>query len=216
MKRPSGIRRRLCRRLRRSSSRLRRGLKLSARSTYCSTESSGVASEVNAAILRTPSERISGPTSIMTSPASRRLCCAGPRQPVDAAQRHPHQHEALELQRVDERADVAGVALGGVVHLGRPLALAVAALVQGQAVPLPAERGAHDVPRVGVETAAVQEDHGRQALDPPVEIVEAHGAEQQVMRVGQREIGQRHAGGGRRQLQVRAELVRAEAHAASR
>jgi hypothetical protein len=61
---------------------------------------------------------------------------------------------------------------------------------------------------VGVESAAVQEDDRRQALDAPVEIVKAHAAEQQVARLGRREVGQRHAGGGGRQLQVRAELVR--------
>src|SRR4029077_18251097 len=47
----------------------RRGLKASARPTNCSTESSGVVSEVNAWILRTPSNRISGPTSTRTRPA---------------------------------------------------------------------------------------------------------------------------------------------------
>jgi hypothetical protein len=140
---------------------------------------------------------------------------AGPGQRVDAAERHAHQHEPLEPEGLEESLEVADVALGRVVHLRRPLAVAVAALVEGQAVTLLPERRADEVPGVRVEAAAVQEHHGRQARRAPVEIVQAHAPAQQVMLARQHDLGQADPGGIRRQLQVRAELVGAEAHAAS-
>jgi len=93
-------------------------LKVRARSTNCSTESSGVASDVNAAILRTPSNRTSGPTSTRTEPGQAPAVPAGPGQRVDATERHPDEHEPLELQRVDKGLEIGGVTLGRVVHLG--------------------------------------------------------------------------------------------------
>ena len=79
-------------------------------------------------------------------------------------------------------------------------------------MPLAAQREADQVPGVGVEAAAVQEDHGRQAGRPPVEVVEAHALEQEVVLVGQHDLGQGDAGGGGGQLEVRAELVGSEGH----
>ena len=107
------------------------------------------------------------------------------------------------------------MALDRVVHLGRPLAVAVAALIEGHAVRLAPEGQTHEIPRVGVEAAAVQEHHGGQARRPPVEIVKAHAPEQEVMHVRQDDLGKMDAGGGRRQLEMRAELVSTEAHAGS-
>ena len=108
------------------------------------------------------------------------------------------------------------MALDRVVHLGRPLALAVAALVERDAVPLAAQREADQVPGMGVEPAAVQEDHGRQAGRPPVEVVKAHALRaSEVVLVGQHDLGQGDAGGGGGQLEVRAELVGSEGHRVS-
>ncbi len=69
---------------------------------------------------------------------------------------------------------------------------------------------------MGVEATAVQEDHRRAAGRAPVQVVKAHAPEHEVMLAGQHDVGERHAGGGGRQLQVRAELLGAEAHAESR
>src|SRR5215467_5546431 len=61
---------------------------------------------------------------------------ARPHQRVGATKRHADQDEAIEPHAVDERVQVGGVALGRVVHHRRPLAVAVAALVERQTVPL--------------------------------------------------------------------------------
>ena len=139
----------------------------------------------------------------------------GPRQRVGATQRHAHEDEPLDPQGLEEGLQVAGVALGRVVHLGRPLALAVAALVQGQAVPLAPQGRAHEIPRVRVEAAAVEEHHGREARRSPVEIVKAHLPEQEVVLTRQHDFGKANAGGGRRQFEMRAKLVSTQAHAGS-
>ena len=102
----------------------------------------------------------------------------------------PTSTKRSSAERVDEGLEIAHVALGRVVHLGRPLALAVAALVQRHAVPLAPEGRAHEVPRVGVEAAAVEEYHGGQPRRAPVEIVKAHAPEQDVVLVRQRDLGQ--------------------------
>src|SRR6266446_3557282 len=190
------MRRRLWSRLRRSRVALRRGLNARARVTKSSTESSGVASDVKAAIFRAPAWRVSGPTSTSTS----------------AARRHADEDESIEAEAVDESVEVGGVALRGVVHLRRPFAVAVAPLVEGEAVPLEPERGADEVPGVDVEPAPVQEEHRRLAARAPVEIVEAHPSQDDVMRLGQDQLGEREPGGGRRQYQMLAELVGAQAH----
>ena len=65
---------------------------------------------------------------------------------------------------------------------------------------------------MGVEPAPVQEQHRWLAPGAPVEIVEAHPTEDDVVRRGQDQLGEREPGRGRRHCQVLAELVGAEAH----
>src|SRR5262245_45653374 len=138
---------------------------------------------------------------------------ARPGQGVGPAQRHADQNEPVEPEVVDEGAEVLDVALGTVIHRGRPLAVAVAALVERDTVALRLESSADEVPRVHVEPAAVQEQHGRPASRAPVQVVEAHATEDDVVRLGQVQVGQLESGGGRRESQVLAEFLRAQAHA---
>ena len=137
---------------------------------------------------------------------------AGPGQGIGAAQRHADEDESIEAEAVDEGVEVGDVALGRIVHLGRPLAVAVAPLVEGEAVALEPEGGADEIPGVDVEPAPVQEQHRGLAARAPVQIVEAHPSQDDVMRLGQDQFGKREPGGGRGQHQVRAELVGAQAH----
>src|SRR5262249_2365197 len=138
---------------------------------------------------------------------------ARPGQGVGTAQRHADQHEPVEPEVVDESVEILDVALGTVVHRGRPLAVAVTALVEGDAVALRLEGGADEVPRVNVEPAAVQEQHQRPAARAPIHIVEAHAAKDDVVGLGHGRVLQVESGGGRGKLQMLAEFLRAQAHA---
>ena len=113
---------------------------------------------------------------------------------------------------IDERLEVADVAFRPVVHHRRPLALAVAALIERETVALATKTEAHEIPRVGVEPATVEEDDRRTARRPPVEIVEAHPAEHDVVRVGQRELGKTEPGFGRRPREVLTKLGLGQTH----
>src|SRR4030095_7574049 len=61
--------------------------------------------------------------------------------------------------------------------------------------------------------AAVQEQHGWPASRAPVQIVEAHAAQDDVVRLGQVQVRELEPGGGRRQLQLLGELLGSQAHA---
>ena len=61
------------------------------------------------------------------------------------------------------------------------------ALGEGEAVELPAQREAGEVPGAGRLTAAVEEEGGRPPRLSPVEVVEAHSVLHRVM-VGRRDV----------------------------
>jgi hypothetical protein len=75
----------------------------------------------------------------------------------------------------DEPLDVTRLRIGAVVTARRPLAIAVAALVERDAAMLVAQRQAHEVPGVSGQAAAVEEEHGR-PIAAPVEVVQADTA----------------------------------------
>src|SRR5439155_11186286 len=94
----------------------------------------------------------------------------GPGQGIDAAERHADEDEAIEPEAIDEGFDVGGVTLDAVIHLRRPLAVAVAPLIEGQAVPIGSERGADEVPGAGAEPAAVEVQQLPPAAAAPVAV----------------------------------------------
>src|SRR5438552_7205305 len=74
----------------------------------------------------------------------------GPRERVGTAERHAHEHEPIETEMIDERLEVADVALRPVGHHRRPFALAVSALIERHTVALATKTAPHEIPRAGV------------------------------------------------------------------
>jgi hypothetical protein len=93
-------------------------------------------------------------------------------QGVEPAQRLADEDRAIEAELLNEPLQIAYVVLGVVLHRGRPLAVAVAALIEREAAEVPPECEADDVPGVGGQGAAVEE-HDVPAASAPVEVVEA-------------------------------------------
>src|SRR5262249_4639349 len=137
---------------------------------------------------------------------------SGPRQPVGSAERHADQHEPSETQAIDDRLVSADVTLGPVVQLRRPFAVAVPGLIEGQAVAVPSQTETHEIPRVRVQPAAVEEENRRTALRSPIEVVKAHATEDDVVRLGQRELGEGETRLCRRSREMLAKLGVGQAH----
>src|SRR5439155_5105896 len=108
---------------------------------------------------------------------------------VERAHRLADEPEALDAEMLDEALDVAPVGLRLVVHRRRPLALAVSALVEGDAVVFGAESEADDVPRMRVEGAAVEKEDQRPPALSPVQVVEPHPADHEVALLLQYDLG---------------------------
>jgi hypothetical protein len=119
-------------------------------------------------------------------------------QGVQRAQRLADEHEAIELEVFDPGFDVSEVRGRAVVESGRPLAVAVAALVERQAVVRRPQRRTGQIPGMRGQETAVKEEHGEAAGRPPVEIVQPQPAPDEMSVLGQREIRHRHPGNVRR------------------
>ena len=98
-------------------------------------------------------------------------------QRVDRAQRHAGEDELVEAEMVDKPLGVGELGAHRIVGVVRPIAVAVAALVEREAVVVVAQRQADEVPGMRVQRAAMQKHDRRQVLVAPVEIVKPHPAE---------------------------------------
>src|SRR5437016_7406172 len=96
-----------------------------------------------------------------------------------AAHGEPDQGEALETERLHEPLDVAGHRRDAVVTVPGAVAVAVAALVEGDDADMGGEITRQRVPRAGVARDAVEEDHGRRGLRAPRDIVKDEAADRQ-------------------------------------
>src|SRR5206468_6011752 len=77
----------------------------------------------------------------------------------------------------EEGADVGHEVVAAVAARGRPVRVAVAALIEGEHVVIAGQVGRDLVPAVRGLRAAVEEQHGRLAPGAPVEEVEAEAVE---------------------------------------
>src|SRR5439155_963929 len=99
------------------------------------------------------------------------------RDRVQAAQAERDERRALPAAVVEEGADVGHEVVAAVAALGRPVGVAVAALIEGEDVVITRQVGRDLVPAVRGLRAAVEEQHGRLASRAPVEEVEAETVE---------------------------------------
>ena len=102
-----------------------------------------------------------------------------------SAHRMADHQRALELEFFDEVLDVAHLARQAVVADRRPFAVAMAALVERDAVVLAAQRQAYEIPGMRVEPAAVQEKYRTALRGTPIEVVEAHPIDHDVVILGE-------------------------------
>ena len=77
---------------------------------------------------------------------------------VERAHRLAHEHGPLEPKVLDQPLQVPDVGLGAIVEARGPFAVAVPALIEREAVCGGAQRQADEVPGMGREAAAVQEE----------------------------------------------------------
>ncbi len=100
---------------------------------------------------------------------------------VDRAQGHPDENELIEPQFVDKALGVGELGGDRIVGVLRPVAVAMPALVERQAVVLVTQRQAYQIPGMGGQRAAVEKHHRRQVLPAPIEIMQSHSADLRVM-----------------------------------
>ena len=114
-----------------------------------------------------------GRLSMMVSAEIRSGCQAEKAMALCPPMECPARAIRSQPERLHHPQEVRGEVLGGVLARRRPLALAVAALVEGQHVVAPDEGGDHRVEPVGVGRAAVQEAERGASRRRPLERAQA-------------------------------------------
>ena len=100
--------------------------------------------------------------------------------------------KAVQPQRGDEPVNVSLVRFYRIVTVGRPIAVAVAPLVQRQDVVMLGEGKAHKIPAVGLLRPTVQHHHQRVARAAPFQVMEVHAIDRYLMIGGLVFQGKRH------------------------
>lgn len=95
----------------------------------------------------------------------------------------------MQVERVDQPADVAGVRVRLVLEDRRPLTVAVATLIHRQAVEVGAQREAYEVPGVRGQTSTVKEHQRRTGVSAPVEVVKPKLVDHDVVVGGHAHLG---------------------------
>ena len=94
-------------------------------------------------------------------------------QGIAAPHGMPNHHHGSQAQRRYNVGDILHLSVACIVAIGRPLALPVAPLVQGDDVMVVAEGQSGEVPRVGRLGTTVEEQHRWLPLIAPVQVVES-------------------------------------------
>ena len=126
---------------------------------------------------------------------------------IDRPQRHADEDELVEPEMVDEPLGVGDLSADRIVQVVGPVAVAVAALVERDAVVVVAQGEAAQIPGVCIERAAVQKDDRRQMLVAPIEVVEAHPPEVKLVAFRQHDAIKAEPGADGRLRQVLAVFV---------
>src|SRR5580658_5590224 len=105
---------------------------------------------------------------------------------IETAHRLPNNDRTFQFRRLDKTLDIADVRGDPVIDHRRPLAVAMPALIERDASIAFAQHHGNAIPRMRVDTAAVQEKYWR-ARAAPVEIVKAHRAEDHLLVLRQRD-----------------------------
>ena len=163
-----------------------------------------------------PGRRISGPASMITRLLEPLGVVDREGERVDRAQRHADQDELVEAKMVDKPLGVGKLRAHRVVGVLRPIGVAVAALVERDAMIVVAQRQADEVPGMGIERAAMQEHDRRQMLVAPVEVVKPHPPEMKLVALRQHDAVKAEPGAYGRGFEMLAVFLGRQAHGENR
>jgi hypothetical protein len=107
----------------------------------------------------------------------------------------------LLAQRIDQVGEIQQQRGHGVIGIGRPGAVAMAAQIRGDHVPVGGQFARDPVHRMGMVEAAVLQDQRRRIRVAPVEIVQAQGLAGEVAETGRGHRSSRQNGARRRRRQ---------------
>ena len=205
---PSSCRRRLCIRLRRRICGSRRGLKASARSMIASSVS-GLAPPLTKSRMRLDPRRLtSGPASISTNADKPFRVGDRKGEPIDRPHRHADQDKAVETDPVGKTPDI--LALGGdrIIGVGRPVAVAMAALIECDAMKFVAQSQAAQIPGMRGQGAAMQKQDRPQPFGSPIEITKSQLSDTHISLARQNDLVEAEAGAHRGRFQMVADILR--------
>ena len=113
---------------------------------------------------------------------------------------------------VDKAADVADLRGDRIVAVGRPVGVAVAALVERDAVEIVAQRQAAQIPGMRGQRPAVQEQDRLLSLAAPIQIVHLQLADADVALAGQHDVAELEPGADGRRGKVLAVFLGGQTH----
>src|SRR5207302_10024104 len=105
-------------------------------------------------------------------------------------------------ERVDKSFDVLALRGDRIIGVGRPVAVAVAALVEGDAVKLVTQCKAAEIPGMRRQSAAMEEQKRPQPLVPPIEVSETQVTDEHGLVARQYDVVEAEAGAHRGGLQM--------------
>ena len=120
---------------------------------------------------------------------------------IDRAHRHPARMKPVEAERVDKAFDVLALRRDRIIGVGRPVGVAMPALVERNAVKLVAQCEAAEIPGMRGQSPAMQENERPQLSVAPIEIVHLQPADPDVALAGQHDVARSRTRRGRRSWQ---------------
>ena len=99
---------------------------------------------------------------------------------------------------VDKAPDIADLRRDRIVAVGRPIGVAMAALIDRKAMEIVAQRQAAQIPGMRGQRPAVQEQDRRFSFAAPIQIMHLQPADPDVALAGQHDIAELEPGADRR------------------
>src|SRR3984893_19585813 len=121
---------------------------------------------------------------------------------IDRPHRHPGEDEMVEPERVDKAFDVLALRCDGIIGVRRPVSVAMAALIERNAVKLVAQSEAAEIPGMRRQGAAMQEKERPQLLIAPIEGTATKVTDEHGLIARQYDIVEAEAGANRSGLQM--------------
>jgi hypothetical protein len=122
--------------------------------------------------------------------------------PASTAHRHAGEHEPVEAQLFDKAFDVLALRRDRIIGVGRPVAVAVAALVEREAMKFVAQCQAAQIPGMRGQGPAMQEKERLQLVVAPIQVTEPKMTDHHGLLGGQYNFVEVEAGSHRSGLEM--------------